>query len=245
MKMRTDINDNPADAVAESLSAAKGWLCLVLLFLLLSACTQPQEHTAPAINDRDSVAVMTSYGVNTLISDSGVIKYRIVAEEWIVNQNVHPSRWIFPKGVLLTQFDQTMHIQAYIQADTAYYFDQLNRWTLKGNVRIRTKQGLRFTSEELFWDAQSHEIWSNRYSRLVTPERTLEGNYFKSNEQMTQYIVTNTRGSFERGDFGDTPATNPRDSMRQAQKADSARRNPPRQTTIPLPGHKPKDNKQK
>ena len=42
------------------------------------SCSEEREHTAPAIHDRDSVPVMTTYGVNTLISDSGVIKYRIV-----------------------------------------------------------------------------------------------------------------------------------------------------------------------
>ena len=48
---------------------------------------------------------MTTYGVNTLISDSGIIKYRIIAEEWEVNEVKHPSRWTFNKGILLTQFD--------------------------------------------------------------------------------------------------------------------------------------------
>ena len=60
---------------------------------MLTSCDQPVEHTAGAISDRDSVPMMVSYGVNTLISDSGVIKYRIVTERWEVNQNKKPSRW--------------------------------------------------------------------------------------------------------------------------------------------------------
>lgn len=66
----------------------------VIVSWVLAACQNPVEHTAPAIHDRDSVAMMTSYGVNTLISDSGVIKYRIVTERWEVNTNRVPSRWI-------------------------------------------------------------------------------------------------------------------------------------------------------
>ena len=73
----------------------------ILAIALLAACAEEKEHIAPAINPRDSVAVMVSYGVNTLISDSGVIKYRIVAEQWEVNQQRQPSRWIFEKGLLL------------------------------------------------------------------------------------------------------------------------------------------------
>ena len=143
----------------------------IIVLLACVACQQEREHTAPAIYERDSVAMMTSYGVNTLISDSGVIKYRIVSEQWEVNQIKTPS----------------------------------------------TKQGTTFSSEELFWDEQKHEIWSHRFSHLKTPERELQGNYFKSDERMTKYIVTNTKGSFERADMG-FGKPNPKDSLRQAQK---------------------------
>jgi LPS export ABC transporter protein LptC len=189
---------------------------IIALLIATVSCKEAKEHTAPAINDRDSVPIMTTYGVNTLISDSGVIKYRIIAERWDINTNRKPSRWTFDKGVLLTQFDQTMHVQSYIQCDTAYYFDQDRKWELHGRVRILTKQGTSFSSEELYWDEMKHEIWSNRYSHLKTPERDLQGNRFRSNENMTRYEVTYTKGSFERGDIG--LQTNPRDSMRQAQK---------------------------
>lgn len=204
----------------------KSFFIFLFSIIALLSCTEEHEHTAPAIRDKDSVPSMVSYGVNTLISDSGVIKYRIVTERWEMNDKRNPSRWIFDKGVFLTQFDQTLHIQSYIQCDTAYYFDKNRIWELRGRVRILTKQGLRFSSEELYWDEQKHEIWSHKFSHLKTPERELQGNYFKSNENMTKYIVTNTKGSFEKADIGlDKP--NPRDSMVNARKADSTKVNKP------------------
>ena len=164
------------------------------------SCEKQVEHTAPAINDRDSASVMTTWGVNTLISDSGVIKYRIVTERWEVNQVRTPSRWIFDKGLFLTQFDEKFHVHAYVQCDTAYYYDSQRLWELRSRVRILTKDGLRFSSERLFWDETNHELYSNVYSRLITPERTLEGTYFRSDERMTRYYVSNSKGSFERSD---------------------------------------------
>ena len=106
-----------------------GYVLVLVMFFF--ACEEQHEHTAPAIHARDSVPVMVSYGVNTLVSASGVAKYRIVTEEWEVNTNLHPSRWIFKKGVFLEQFDEKFHVQAYIQCDTAYYFDQLKLWELR------------------------------------------------------------------------------------------------------------------
>ena len=176
----------------------------LMMFLFLVACQEQVEHTAPAIHARDSVAMMTSYGVNTLISDSGVMKYRIVTERWEVNTNKNPSRWIFNKGVLLEQFDDKFHINSYIQCDTAYYYDQLKIWKLYGRVRILTKDGLRFNSEQLTWDQNKHELSSNVFSKLVTPERTLQGSHFWSDEKMTRYVVSNTKGSYEKGDVAGT-----------------------------------------
>ncbi|MDY4409951.1 MAG: LPS export ABC transporter periplasmic protein LptC [Prevotella sp.] len=192
------------------------------------SCQETVEHTAPAVRPQDSVAVMTSYGVNTLISDSGVIKYRIVTERWEVNQARNPSRWVFDKGLFLEQFDEKFHVQAYIQCDTAYYFDQQRLWELRSRVRILTKDGLRFNSEELYWDESKHELYSNVFSRLVTPERTLQGSYFRSDERMTHYYVTNSKGSFESEDFtggGDntTPTTPADTAVQQRSKATPSR----------------------
>lgn len=177
------------------------WLLLLCPLVFLPSCEEQREHTAPAIRERDSVAMMTSYGVNTLISDSGVIKYRIVAERWEVNQNIHPSRWIFERGAFLEQFDEKFHVNSYIQCDTAFYYDQRKLWELRGRVSILTKDGLQFNSEQLYWDQNRHEFYSNVFSKLVTPERTMQGSYFRSDEHMTKYYVSNSKGSFERGDI--------------------------------------------
>ncbi len=206
----------------------------VIVSWVLAACQNPVEHTAPAIHDRDSVAMMTSYGVNTLISDSGVIKYRIVTERWEVNTNRVPSRWIFDKGMLLEQFDEKFHINSYIQCDTAYYFDQERVWKLYGRVRILTKDGLRFTSEQLTWDENKHELSSNVFSKLITPERTLQGSYFWSDERMTRYFVSNSKGSFEKGDFGGGGSSSSASSSDSTSAPMRQPATPQRATTIPI-----------
>lgn len=177
-------------------------IVITVVFGFLS-CSQEVEHTAAAIHDRDSVSMMVSYGVNTLISDSGVIKYRIVTERWDVNTIKNPTRWTFEKGIFMEQFDEKFHVEAYVQADTAWYYDQLKLWELRGRVRIRNVNGLVFTSEELYWDGMKHELYSNKFSRVVTPERTLQGTYFRSDERMTRYTVSNSKGSFVKDSMDD------------------------------------------
>ena len=188
----------------------KGWEWCRKAFLIfsffqflifLAACGEQKAHTAPAIYERDSVSMMTSYGINTLISDAGVIKYKIVAERWDVNTVRQPSRWTFEKGIFMEQFDEQFHVEGYIQADTAWYYDQMKIWELRGRVCIRNVNGLVFRSEEFFWDGMRHEFYSHKFSRVVTPERTLEGTYFRSDEHMTHYEVINSEGSFQSEDM--------------------------------------------
>ena len=179
--------------IDDCMALGAGWCLYIFTVDLLCACEEAKEHTAPAIHDRDSVSMMTSYGVNTLISDSGVIKYRIVTERWDVNVIRQPNRWEFMKGIFFEQFDEQFHVQGYIQADTAWYYDQMKLWKLSGRVRIRNNNGLVYTSEELFWDGIKHEFYSHVFSKVVTPERTLQGTYFRSDERMSNYTVSNSK----------------------------------------------------
>ena len=202
-------------------------LLAIGICLLTVACEQPREHTAPAIHERDSVSMMTTYGVNTLISDSGVIKYRIVTERWDVNTIKQPTRWTFERGIFLEQFDEKFHIEGYIYPDTAWYFDQIKLWELRGRVRIRNVNGLVFRSEELFWDGLKHEFYSHKYSRVVTPERELEGTYFRSDEHMRHYEVTNSVGSFQSEDLEPEPEEPVNEPDKNKNAADTAKQEKP------------------
>lgn len=195
---------------------------LVLPLNLFLSCSKANEHTAPAIHDRDSVSMMVSYGVNTLVSDSGVIKYRIVSECWDVNTVRDPSRWTFLKGIFVEQFDENFHVQLYVQADTAWYYDKKKLWELRGRVSVRNVEGLIFRSEELFWDGMVHELYSYKPSIVITPERVLSGTYFRSDERMTRYTISNSEGSFEQNvaenDTTSNTTNTPQDSLETIQK---------------------------
>ena len=186
-------------------------LCYIFVVgtILMSACRQQVEHTAPAILEKDSVPMMTTWGVNTLISDSGVMKYRIITEEWKINQNTHPQRWLFEKAIFLEQYDDKFKPQSTIQADTAYYYPENRLWELRGRVSVITADGMRYNSEQLYWDERSKKLYSNVFSRLVTPDKSIQGAYFWSDERLTKYYVSNSKGSFEKGMLSNDNANDP------------------------------------
>ena len=185
-------------AKALLLTAALAAWCALLL-----GCNGEVEHTAEAVRAEDSLPFMHARGINTLISDSGLIRYRMVAEEWDIYtpEAGGLSTWKFMKGLLMERFDEKFHVDLYVQSDTAYLHQQY-LWELRGRVIIRNIKNEVFRTEELFWDMDRHEMWSHKFIRIVTPERELQGNNFRSPETMTRYWITNRSGAFP---VSDTP----------------------------------------
>lgn len=147
-----------------------------------------------AVETRDSAAVMVTTGVSKLISDSGVIRYKIIAEEWRVFDRTDPPRQEFPKGIFMVRFDEKFRVNLYITADTAFWYDQ-NLWELRGRVFIDNKEnGTTFRTEELFWDMARHQFYSRKHMHIVEPDQELEGNWFVSDENMNVYHVRRTSG---------------------------------------------------
>ena len=167
----------------------------LLAVLLPSACGTEAPPMGQAIEDRDSMPVMVTYGVSKLISDSGVIKYKIVSEEWAVYDRTFPPRQEFLKGIFLEQYDEKFNPTLHITADTAFCYNQ-KLWELRGRVVIRNhKKKTIFRTEELYWDMREHKVHSNKHMKIVTPDREIEGDCFVSNEEMTQYHISQSRGS--------------------------------------------------
>lgn len=138
---------------------------------------------------------MTSYGVSKLISDSGVIRYKVVAEEWRVYDRTNPSRHYFPKGLLMERFNPKFHIEMFITADTAYWYGE-NLWELRGRVKVWNEDGSVYTSSLLYYDMRRHEFYSNVHAHFKSPDREVDCSSFSSDENMRHYSLTNVRATF-------------------------------------------------
>jgi LPS export ABC transporter protein LptC len=171
--------------------------CVMLFFFIFSfSCSGDKKELAPAVENRDSLPVMRTVDVETLISDSGVIRYRMKTPEWLIFDRLRPSRWAFEKGIYLEQFDSLHKVEASIKADTAYYYDSQRLWELRGHVDIHNRQGDKFNTEELYWNQSSEKIYSDKFIRIEQRDRIITGHGFDSNQQMTVYTIRNMEGIF-------------------------------------------------
>lgn len=187
-----------------------------VMFLLFPACSGDNKNLAKAINERDSLPTMRTLGVTTLISDSGITRYKIITEEWEIYDKKNPPYWSFEKGVYLEKFDSLFNIDASIKADTAYYYEKKKLWELRGNVHIRNLQGDKFDTQLLFWDEKEQKIYSHLPIHIEQADKSIiNGQYgFKSNQQLTDYEIYNNTGIFTVKDEAPADSTK-QDSIKQ------------------------------
>ena len=168
----------------------------IVMLLLFTSCGGKEKKLGEAITERDSLPSMATMDVVTYISDSGVTRYRMDADEWLVYDRKKPSYWAFEKGVYLEQFDSVFNVDASIKADTAYYYDKQKLWKLMGHVDIKNRKGERFNTELLYWNQATEKVYSDRFIRIEQPDRIITGYGFDSNQQMTNYQIRNMGGVF-------------------------------------------------
>ena len=166
------------------------------MLFLLSACGRKKNPVTDAITNRDSVPVMTTRDVSTYISDSGVVRYKIIADEWRVYDRLDPTRWTFEDGIYLEKFNNDLSIEATIVADTAYYYDQQELWELRGNVHIENEQDEQFDTQQLYWNQKTKKVYSDLYIRIRQQKRIITGIGFTSNQEFTNYTIKQTQGIF-------------------------------------------------
>lgn len=141
------------------------------------------------VYDPDSVATMITHNVSTLISDSGITRYKLVADVWMVYDQAKEPYWFFPEGLYLERFTPEFEIEATVEADTAWYYSNKDLWKLKKNVHVENMEGEQFDSEELFWDQKNGKVFSEVYIEIKSGVTELKGYGFESNQAMTDYRI--------------------------------------------------------
>ncbi|MDR0768928.1 MAG: hypothetical protein LBE71_03355 [Dysgonamonadaceae bacterium] len=130
------------------------------------------NHNIPIVPvNAATLPVSRTEDVMSLISDSGITRYRLVTKVWEVYATPE-DYWYFPEKIYLEQFDSLLNVQGKFEADTAYYFVKKGLWHAIGNVKGENLERTVFETSELFWNtnvpADSREaIYTHRLAKIT------------------------------------------------------------------------------
>ena len=164
----------------------------MLLFCFLAACNREVKEEVEIGFNPDSTYTMKAVDVVTLVSDSGITRYKVQTHEWYMFGEASEPYWYFPKKLHLEKFDSLFRVEASVDADTAYFYQHRKLWKLIGHVRVRSLQGEQFETSVLYWDQNLEKVYSDQFIRITKGEFVNTGQGFESNQALTQYRIFNS-----------------------------------------------------
>lgn len=168
----------------------------VALAIAAGSCTQESKVDISENLHPERMPSMVTHNISTLISDSGVTQYKIVAPVWYVYDEADTPYWLFPEGLYLQKFDPQFNVVATVAADSARFFKVQKLWKLEGNVEMTKAPRDLFLSERVFWDQRRARLYSDTFIHIENETHILEGTGFESNERLTQYRILHPSGIF-------------------------------------------------
>lgn len=171
---------------------------VMLLLLFTASCGKENKEVITVTFDPEKSYTMKTTDVSTLISDSGITRYRIVTKEWLVFDKAKEPYSYFPEGIYLEKFDSTFNVEASVKADTAYQWNKKGLIKLVGNVEIKNLNGDQFETSLLYWDQKEERVYSDQFIKIIQADgQVITGvNGFESNQEMTKYKIFNSGATF-------------------------------------------------
>ena len=134
-------------------------VAMILAMLLLVSCKEKNENLVAFSYDPESVPSLVTDEGYQLVSDSGITRYKMVYDVWMVFDKAKEPYWFFPEGLYVEQFAQ-FEIESIVQADRLVLCrpepvaaEKCARRKLEGDV---------FDSDELYWDRDNGRVYSSR-----------------------------------------------------------------------------------
>ena len=193
----------------------------------LGACREEVKVNVASGIDTSRMPTMRTRNISTLISDSGVTQYRIVAPLWEVFDNTDEPYWKFPEGIYLRKYDRKLKVIATIAADSATFFKDRNLWRLDGRVEVTKEPKELFQSQQVFWDQNKGIVYGDSFIHIENQTHMMEGYGFTARQDFSGYRISKPLGIFP------VDRDNIKSGGESAMSTSSAAETPDRQTDRP------------
>ena len=171
--------------------------CLFLLGAALGlASCENNMSTITLITSSDKTPLAVEDNASIFYTDSAKTKFHLTAKR-IENYGGSDPYVIFPKGINIDFYDDSSNVNGHLDANYAIRHDNSKLMEADNNVSVLNKKGEKLNTEQLFWDANHHKIYTNKFVRIKTEKQIIYGDGLTSNEDFTQYKITNIRGTIQ------------------------------------------------
>jgi len=161
----------------------------IFLMAFCASCGNNIKEVQDFLADKN-LPVGVAKNVNLVHTDSGAVKTKLITPVLhdFANRKIHPYQE-FPAGIEVTNFDKNRD-SITLTANYCKSYSKTGISEVRENVIVRNyKDGAVLYTEQLFWDQNTHYIYTEAKFTLIVENDTLKGKGFESNEDLTKMIA--------------------------------------------------------
>lgn len=166
-------------------------LVAALLFLMagcgkdLKDPDQEKKFTGPF---RETENVLTLY------SDSAKVRIKLQAP---VQEDYENGDIVFPKGIDVEFYENGGTLTSTLRANYGKQERNKDLYFVRGNVVVHNQvKQEKLETEELYWNKNKAQIYTDKFVKITTPEEILMGHGLQADQDFSKYKIRKVTGVF-------------------------------------------------
>ncbi len=167
---------------------------LLIGIALFYSCTKNLE-TVNSIVNLSEKPVIFAKDIEIIRTDSGKIVLKGFAKESSYFSNKKDPYLEFDKGFKVETFVNFPIVESSMSADYAKHWETKKLWEAKTNVVTKNMKGEMLNTELLYWDENKHQIYSNSFCKITTPDGVITGDSLIADETFNKWSLRKAKGT--------------------------------------------------
>ena len=167
-------------------------LVFLILTLFMNSC---DDKFKPATNNTESSDMPTqeSWNSTVVFSDSGIIRAVLTAGH--ISIFTTKGYTLIDSGAKV-EFYKDSVIVSVLTGKKGKIDDKTKNIEIMDSVEVVNTEGSRLITEKLFWKNDERKVYSDEFVRITTPDETIEGTGFESDQNLKNYKIYKVSGVF-------------------------------------------------
>jgi LPS export ABC transporter protein LptC len=172
--------------------AAVYYSCLLLLLGSLAACQPSDDDVKKKVAYKGPISETSN--LTTLYSDSARLQIKLMAP---LQLQFESGDGVYPKGVNMIFYDKKGTVTNTVRANYGKYIKQKDIYFIRGNVILKNEvKNETMRTEELHWDKQKREIFTDKFVTIQTGTEILKGHGLTASQDFSRYKILKPTGVF-------------------------------------------------
>lgn len=168
------------------------WLLAIIASCLLAGSCE-NDLTAIRNLQQSKLSVDEVTGVESFFSQAGKMKAHLTAPYMLRYSDTLP-RVEFPNSLHVDFYGDSLRIESYLDARIGYYYETRNQIKLVDSVVVIRLNGDTLKTQELYWDQNLHQLYTNTDVEIRQKTKTIYGKGFRSDEQLRNFTIDRIKG---------------------------------------------------